>query len=575
MASDLPAFKPRLLLDDLPDEILLRVWKQYFSGLKVMVKYGNEQLVGLNTSCLISKKHATMAHEQMLKYATIKLNRVWDAGVLLYRRADLPHIRRLELKCCEFHGFDFALIDEVFRALSRLKHLVIVCQQHRRCEVDLTCVDIEDFYAKEVLADTGEAKQLLTKAFEHHWSALCGLEDITEGNAFTGRAKPPQTHVYFQHCLEDNKYKEYKPPALTYCVDTRTLHGTVNGHRFTAQQQYPLFQPRMTDGRRLCDSSVVEKTMLQVLEDILGRHLLPRELHDCFGGYEQARLDSIYSWPCCQSSNSHEDWRRDKSPSNILHLELCHALLYMYLSDIADESCAAVVEWLERRMTPTLELNTLSRVEALFERGPGPVIGSRASILKECWRLREGKGPVKTVLELWHLIIPALTDNAHDIKPDRPSSNMRSLWWELFQLLYLQDPQALWEWEEDWRDQSGIYDFSDPSDDEDGIDEDEGGIDEDEDGIDEGEDGIDEDEDGIDENEDSSGDDGNDSDEDEDGSDTGNDDTSSDDASDQEQSSDLEEGDNEFEGDNFSTDIRASGPNATMQWGAWTFYRTR
>ena len=416
------------LLDDLPPEILANIWEQCFADTRVShISRDRGTTAGprhdiLANVFLINKKQSSIAKQAMLKHSTVMIRHGRDAADLLRNGPALSSIRSVHISLLPTSRYPFALMDDLFRAMSRLENLVMV---------STSCVPVSPSQleaaggAKAYFQQSAKAKapwmrKLMQSSLTPKpgfFSDFSWVVDILNGSAFD-HVKKPNIFLGFRcgiHKADMIGYPvgpHHAMPLLVYHPQTRSLLTPVSGKVIKIRQKG--ITDHMFHGGRgcrgpLCNQNPINDTVRDTIEGILGRSLTIEE---------------------AQNYASHEDMINPSVAPMRVEIEVALAVRSLYGFEIWEPNCKKVVDWLESRLTPVLQLRSIedaqdmiARVEPYFENGDAEI-----SVLKYVWRPSWSTRSFINMMNFYCFLAPILAAN-HSFED--------GVYWRMFKELYL------------------------------------------------------------------------------------------------------------------------------------------
>lgn len=412
MDASLSHFQSRMTLDDLPEEILERVYKQYFRD--VTVCFGdNTDPESLLSVFLSNKRQATHARRAMLKHATVQLGTESDVTYLLKHCPDFKSVRNLELKSernLELSGAAglsncFILMDDFFRAVKRLKSVSVVLTHHRflkhnrfeELQANPRSVILKGMRESEWW-DENTMQGLLTGFFseddwEYNWCQLNWLQDIVSATAFSGFKKPPKVHIEVQLKLwtsytSAKEQWQFEGPVLSFSCERAALEGFIYGEEFVVKQKVTSMTRNRGGRGYLCDSSTIDRSLQCTIDKIIERPLSMNEY--------------------CEFIR-HETMRNVASGVKNMQEEVYLVLKHVFKFDLETEVCRKLLRFLEASQEPSLKIETLLDAEELVSFIADEELTEFDKILTErAWRARSRLGPFEDVVDLRSFVVQSL-----------------------------------------------------------------------------------------------------------------------------------------------------------------------
>ena len=296
--SPLPALHPATTLDDLPDEILSKIYAERFSGVHIMFFGKSPASARLETKrkkltklLLVNKRYSAIAREAMLQNATVNAD---DPIRLTCECKELAKIRYVELP----RDVDmFSGVDDLLRAMTSLKMIEVSnCITAKLItEIDGSLrkrksVDLDEFLLQEMHKGAEWTKNIAMESLAirpddrqdllwyRNYYQRVWLRDVSAGTAFADRRSPPKaiSHIKLRSSKNGPQYISYD---FSYHCDSKILYATIQGTKLSIKQSR--IRSELAGGRSgremLCGRSAINTTTRDTITNIIGRPLITPE----------------------------------------------------------------------------------------------------------------------------------------------------------------------------------------------------------------------------------------------------------------------------------------------------------
>ena len=410
MAEKILARRPALTLDNLPVEIIDKVWRHYFLGSRIsccnVIRAHDGRLsIDLGPLWLINKTQSLRAKDAMLRHAVVQITDPFEVSSLLCNSKSLAEIRCVEISGLSTKHFPFTLMDDFLRAMPSLEEVqvwVYSCLTVPNISHDEVKRTVGSCLLKAVKKDAQWTKQMLTNTITSclYTSTRPFLDDIIHEMAFEGSPKRPRIRINMSCWLAGSDANPatltYQPndsnhlPILIYYPGSRLLRTTIADHTVSMEQRLLAKQVGSRGNRgMLCDAGSTDKTLQDALENALGRCLDPRERLVLAGG---------------------ESCRFFDAPVDSFEGHMCSAIGNLWRWSLAQKECWDVVDWLERKLNSPLRVSNFEQALVLLKNGlrrePDEF---ESAVLLRTWEANLRKGSFECSMDLYHFLVPAVS----------------------------------------------------------------------------------------------------------------------------------------------------------------------